>query len=99
MPNVGQLILLFFAVFAAALGFACVIRFGTNCIEDKIAEHKIRQADDPVKQKSENDPKIYYIREKIAPRKPKNKPRKKISFAFDDVIIHPEEFREKRTRK
>lgn len=99
MPNFGQIILLFFAVFAAALGFACVIRFGANCIEDKIAEHKIRQAKEPVKQKSETDPKIYYIREKIAPRKPKKKPRKKISFAFDDVIIHPEEFREKRTRK
>lgn len=56
MPDFGQIILLLFAVFAAALGFACVIRFGTNCIEDKIAERKIRQADEPVKQKSEKRP-------------------------------------------
>ena len=99
MPNFGQTMLLFFAVFAAALGFACVIRFGTNCIEDKINERKIRQTEEPVKTKKESDPKIYYIREKINPPKPKKKPRKKISLAFDDVIIHPEEFREKRTRK
>ncbi len=104
MPEAYQIILLFVAVFGAAFGFACLIKFGGNYVKEKMSDAG-RKKDDIPAPAYEPDPKIYYIRnadcKPAAPKKPRKKAKRKPDLAFKNIkgiVIKPEEFCEKKYR-
>ena len=104
MPEAYQIILLFVAVFGAAFGFACLIKFGGNYVKEKMNDAKPKKEAIPV-HVCEPDPKIYYIRnadcKPAAPKKPRKKAKRKTDLAFKNIkgiVIKPEEFCEKKYR-
>ncbi len=103
MPELYQVILLFFAVFGAAFGFACLIRSGERYFEERKNEPQKRRIPESDSRPTEqSDPKIYYIRKSESIPKPKKrtrKTRKKPDLAFKSIkgiVIQPEEFCKKR---
>lgn len=104
MLGFGGATMLLIAVFSSAFGFACILRFATGVIGEKIAERKLRRKNsgeesEKTDEKECSDPKIYYIRNAKTKSAVKRKPRKKVDLAFKDIkgiVIQPEEFRKRK---